>query len=144
MENVIDYYDGKVAWVYRHYPIVQLHSRAPKEAEASECAWELGGNESFWRFANKLLETTGSNNTLDPVELPKIAEFAGVDVPSFDTCLSSGRYTSYINDSVNAAAKAGALGTPYSVAISKNGDRAIINGAEPIEMVKSKIDALLK
>src|SRR3989344_7093206 len=34
---------GKVAWVYRHFPIDQLHSKARKEAEAMECANELGG-----------------------------------------------------------------------------------------------------
>src|SRR6185295_5043808 len=36
--------DGKVAWVYRHFPIDELHSKARKEAQAAECAGELGGN----------------------------------------------------------------------------------------------------
>jgi protein-disulfide isomerase len=144
MQSIVADYEGKVAWVYRHYPIVQLHSKAPKESEASECAWELGGNEAFWKFINRLLETTSSNNSLDPAELPKIAEFTGVNVTSFNTCLSSGRYTSYIDESVAAAVKAGALGTPYSVIISKSGQQAIINGAEPIEMVKAKIDSLIQ
>ena len=144
MQSIVADYEGKVAWVYRHYPIVQLHSKAPKESEASECAWELGGNEAFWKFINRLLETTNSNNSLDPAELPKIAEFTGVNVTSFNTCLSSGRYTSYIDESVAAAVKAGALGTPYSVIISKSGQQAIINGAEPIEMVKAKIDSLIQ
>src|SRR6185436_7093141 len=35
--------DGKVAWVYRHFPIDSLHPKARKEAEATECAAELGG-----------------------------------------------------------------------------------------------------
>ena len=144
MQSVIADYDGKVAWVYRHYPIVQLHSKAPKESEASECAWELGGNDTFWKFTDRLLEITNSNDSLDLAELPKIAEFAGVDVASFNTCLSSGRYTSFIDESVISAVKAGARGTPYSVIISKSGEQAIINGAEPIEMVKAKIDSLIK
>ncbi len=29
---------GKVAWVYRHFPIDSLHSKARNEAEATECA----------------------------------------------------------------------------------------------------------
>src|SRR5437868_3213524 len=40
--------DGKVAWVYRHFPIDSLHSKARKEAEALECANELGGSVKFW------------------------------------------------------------------------------------------------
>ena len=59
---------GKVAWVYRQYPIVQLHSKAPKEAEALECAAELGGNEKFWDYTDRLYTLTNSNDSLDSVE----------------------------------------------------------------------------
>ena len=33
--------NGAIAWVFRHSPIVELHSKSPKEAEATECASEL-------------------------------------------------------------------------------------------------------
>ena len=45
---------GKVAWVYRQFPIVQLHSKAPKESEALECAAELGGNIKFWEYIDRV------------------------------------------------------------------------------------------
>lgn len=144
MKEVVNSYGGKVAWVYRHFPIVQLHTKAPKEAEATECANELGGNQIFWNYIDKLLETTNSNNTLDPSQLPIIAKTVGLDVTAFNTCLSSGKYTEFINNSVAEAIKAGGLGTPYSVIISKDGTKTVINGAEPIAMLKTKIDALLK
>ncbi len=57
---------GKVAWVYRHFPLDSIHSRARREAEAIECAGELGGNDKFWAYLNKLMEITPSNNQLDP------------------------------------------------------------------------------
>src|SRR3546814_2871400 len=40
MGQVMEEYgqDGKVAWVYRHFPIDSIHSKARKEAQASECA----------------------------------------------------------------------------------------------------------
>ena len=55
LHQVVSEYDGKdVAWVFRHWPIPQLHPKAPKEAEALECAAELGGNDMFWKYTHKL------------------------------------------------------------------------------------------
>lgn len=144
MKEVVRAYEGKVAWVYRQYPIAQLHSRAPKESEASECAAELGGNTAFWKFVDTVLERTQSNNSLDPALLPVIAGDIGLDVNAFNSCLSSGKYTNFINESVKKAMEAGAQGTPYSVIVTKDGTKAVINGAESLATVKRKIDALLK
>src|SRR3989338_2531696 len=66
MQQVMSEYSGQVAWVYRHFPLDSLHSKARKEAEASECAAELGGNDGFWAYVDKLFEITPSNNGLDP------------------------------------------------------------------------------
>ena len=144
MKEIVQTYDGEVAWVYRHFPIAQLHTKAAKESEATECAAELGGNQAFWKYLDKIFETTNSNDTLDPSELPKIATAMGLDVTTFNTCLSSGKYAELVKKSVEEAIKAGALGTPYSVIVTKDGQKVLINGAEPITMVKAKIDALLK
>lgn len=142
MHRIVADYDGKVAWVYRHYPIKELHSRAGKESEATECAAEQGGNEMFWKYIDELFETTESNDTLDPAELPRIAQDLGLDMAKFNECLSTGRYKDKIAKSVEDAVKAGARGTPYSIIIK--GDKQIpINGAEPYEMVKAKIDSVL-
>lgn len=62
-------YKDKVAWVYRHFPLTQLHSKAPKEAEATECAAEVGGNEGFWKFVDKINEITPANNKLDQADI---------------------------------------------------------------------------
>lgn len=144
MHKVMDTYNGQVAWVFRQFPIAQLHSKAPKEAEASECAAELGGNTAFWKYIDEVFATTGSNNSLDPAELPVIASDVGLNVTAFNNCLSSGKYTKLISDAVVAATKAGAQGTPYSVIITKDGKKSPINGAQPFETVKAQIDALLK
>lgn len=55
MKQVVDNYDGdEVAWVYRHFPIPQLHPEAPAIAQASECAREIGGKDAFWEFADEI------------------------------------------------------------------------------------------
>ncbi len=67
MEDVMKQYEqgGKVAWIIRDFPLTQLHDKAPIEAEASECANELGGNAKFWEYVNLLEKITPANNGLD-------------------------------------------------------------------------------
>lgn len=144
MKEVLVSYDGEVAWVYRHFPIPQLHTRAMREAEATECAAELGGGQVFWSYLDRIFEATNSNDTLDPAELPKIAASLGLDVEEFNTCLASGRHAEKISEHMDQAVKAGARGTPYSIIIAENGDIEVINGAEPLSSITQKIDLLLK
>lgn len=144
MHTIVTEYKGQVSWVYRHFPIAQLHAKAEKESEATECAAEQGGNTIFWKYIDQVFALTRSNDSLDPAELPKIASSLGLNVTAFNNCLSSGKYSEFIKESIEEAIKAGALGTPYSVAIHKDGRKVIINGAEPIESVRIKLNELLK
>lgn len=137
LKQTIAAYDGKVAWVYRHYPIDQLHPKARKEAEAAECANELGGNEKFWSYIDKIYEITPSNNGLDPAELPKIAADIGLDKNKFEACLESGKYAERVSSDISDAQKAGARGTPYSIVIAKNGKKYEIPGALPFDSTNS-------
>ena len=138
MRRVMDEYGkgGKVAWVYRHFPIDQLHSKARKEAEATECANELGGPAKFWDYINTLYDTTNSNNSLDLAELPKIAKKVGLDVVAFESCLSSGRYAAKVEADYQDAIKAGGRGTPNSIILSKDGTKTPVEGAQPYESLK--------
>jgi protein-disulfide isomerase len=146
MQQVMNEYgkDGNVAWVYRHFPLDQLHSKARKEAEATECAAELGGNDGFWAYLDRLMEITPANNGLDPVELPKIAEYVGLDVAAFNECLSSGKYAQKIEDHVRNAAATGGQGTPWNIVVGKNGKKSPLPGAQPYESVKQAIEAALQ
>lgn len=145
MHRVVDEYgpDGQVAWVFRHFPIAQLHSKAPQEAEAAECAAELGGNDGFWNYADRIFEITPSNNGLDLSLLPQIAEDIGLDRVAFEECLDSGRHEEKVAADYNDARAAGAQGTPYSVVLTRTGQRTVIEGAQGYLPVKELIDTLL-
>src|SRR3989338_3720694 len=146
LERVMNEYgkDGKVAWVYRHFPIAELHSKARKESEALECANELGGPGKFWEYTNMLFDITPSNNNLDPAQLPIIAKNVGLDVKAFNTCLSSEKYAAKVEADYQDAVKAGGQGTPNSILISKDGTKVTVQGAQPYESLKATIDALLQ
>jgi len=146
MQQVMDEYgkSGKVAWVYRHFPLDQLHSKARKEAEATECAAELGGNDKFWAYLDRLMEVTPANNGLDPAELPKIAQYVGLDTAKFNECLSSGRYAKKIEEHVQNAVATGGNGTPWSIVVGKNGKKYPLSGAQPYTSVKQLIELALQ
>jgi len=144
MHQIYTEYGGKVAWIYRQFPIAQLHSKAIKESEASECAYDQGGNTAFWKYIDRVFELTDSNNSLDLTLLPQIASDLGLDVTTFNSCLNTGKFTEKISKDVEKAVLAGARGTPYSVILTKDGKQIPINGAEPIEEVRIKINGALK
>ena len=146
MKEVMDEYgkDGKVAWVYRHFPLDQLHSKARKEAVALECANEQGGNDKFWSYADRLYEVTPANNGLDPAELPKIAQYVGLDAVKFNTCLGSTKYDKHIEDEVQNAQVTGGNGTPWSIVVGAKGKKYPLSGAQPYTSIKQLIETALQ
>ncbi len=144
MQQVMKDYGNKVAWVYRHYPL-PFHQNAQKEAEASECANKIGGNDAFWKYSDAIIDKTTSNGTgfaLD--QLVPLAQEQGLDANAFKQCLDSGEFAQHIKADEDGGAKAGVQGTPGTIILAKNGKSDFINGALPIEGVKQQIDALLK
>lgn len=131
MKSLMDSYGktGNVAWVYRHFPLDTpdingnvLHKNAGHESQALECAAEVGGNDKFWVYINRLYEITPSvtgqtPEGLDQKELPNIAKFAGIDVAQFNTCLASGRTKTQVEADRTDGINAGISGTPSSVII---------------------------
>jgi len=145
LKQVVAEYGDKVAWVYRHHPIDQLHPKARKESVATECANELGGNDAFWKYIDRFLELTPSNNQTDiETVLPQIAKEIGLDETAFNNCLVSGKHDKFVEDQVQNALLIGANGTPWSAVIDSKGKIYPINGAQPFASVKQIIDIALK
>lgn len=144
LKRLVDDYRGQVAWVFRHFPIAEIHPKAPKEAEATECAAELGGEAKFWAYVDRLYEITPSNNRLDPAELPRIAQHIGLERTSFEQCLASGRHAARVAADVADALAAGAPGTPYTVVVAPNGKTFAVVGNQPYDTLRLVIDIALK
>jgi protein-disulfide isomerase len=134
---------GKVAWVYRHLPLTQLHPNAGKIAMAAECVAENAGNVAFWKFTDRVF---AEKTVQDPTNMSRIAEYAvdaGADRSSFELCYSSDKMKEKIDASVAEAAAAGARGTPHTFIIVGD-QKTVINGAQPYAVVKETIDGILK
>ncbi|HEC32946.1 MAG TPA: DsbA family protein [Candidatus Kaiserbacteria bacterium] len=137
---------GKVAWVYRQFPLDQLHPKnGRKVAATSECVSELAGNKVFWQFANRFFELTPSNDNTDlTTVLPKIYKDIGIDQKKVEKCVSSGKYDVHIQDDIDNAIKTGGRGTPWSIVISKSGKTFPLSGSQPYTTVKQLIEIALK
>ncbi len=144
MNKIIGNYgsDGKVAWVYRHFPLEQRHPNAPKVAQASECVAELGGNEAFWKFTDMAFAERGINDPTDITRLNEFAVTAGVSATAFDSCMEDGRTKKAVEEDFADGINAGAKGTPYSLVLVA-GQQGVINGAQSYEYVDKVLKTLI-
>ncbi len=144
MRETTDAYGDQIAWIYKHFPLDSIHPKTRTEATAAECAGEQGGAKAFWDYVDRIFAITPSNNGLDLNELPNIARSLNLDIKKFGQCLASNKYASRIESQYQEGLAAGALGTPYTIVIAPNGQKGIINGAQPYSVVKQIIDKALK
>lgn len=142
MHKVVNDSNGEVAWVFRHYPIPQLHAKAFREAEATECAFEQGGNDTFWKYVDRIFEITPSNDGLEESELFTIAEYVGLNKSVFNDCLDSGKFTNKVQADVDDGITAGVNGTPSSFVLKKGKVVDTFPGALPYAEIMQKIQAI--
>lgn len=144
-KQVVDEYKGQVAWVYRHFPLDQIHSKADKEAEAVECAKDQGGDDAFWKLTDKIFEVTPSNNGLNLDDLPKLAGEVGLNSNTLKSCLDAGKFAAHVEEDYQGGIKAGITGTPGNILLdTKTNKTKLIPGAVPFDQFKTAIDDLLK
>lgn len=138
-QQVVDEYDGKVMWVYRHFPLSQLHPKAQKFAEATECAAKLGGEDKFWEMNDKIV---AENPEL--TELNAIAKGLGLNEGDFEDCVASGETAPIVKAHVETGTKAGVRGTPGNIILNiETGEAELLAGAVPFASIQSVIDRMM-
>ncbi len=133
---------GQVAWVYRHFPLEQLHPNAPQIAQASECVAELAGNDGFWKFSDLIFGEREINAPTDMTKLSSYAVQAGAPEAAFTTCMEENRYTAAVEEDFTDGVNAGVKGTPHTFVLF-GGQQGVINGAQSYATVKSLVENLL-
>jgi len=144
MNQIMDKYgtEGKVAWVYRHFPLQQLHPNAPLIAHASECVAELAGNDGFWAFSDLVFNERGTNEPTNLTRLEEFATTAGADTTAFGICMDENRHIADVEADFNNGVAVGARGTPHSIVIVGE-QQGIINGAQPYSAIEQIVENLL-
>ncbi len=133
---------GRVAWVYRQFPIKELHPNSTRISEAALCVGELAGNDGFWKFSDSVFKERGDTELTNISRLPEYALAAGVDKDAYIKCIDSNKHQKSIEDSINEGKGLGIEGTPHSYVIIGN-QQADIEGAQPHPVVRQIISDLI-
>jgi len=128
--------NNDVRWVYRHFPLSSIHSRAQGAAIASECVAKIGGNGLFWEFINTIFE---NQKKLGESLYKETARSYNINESAFESCLKDKSVVNRVNDDLLEATSVGGRGTPYVVVLPKNGNIISFSGALPYESVMSVI-----
>jgi protein-disulfide isomerase len=137
-QAVIDNYGDQVAWVYRHFPLDQIHPRARPAAEAAECVGEIGGSDAFWRFTDYLFENQATALT----DLANSAQQVGISTAAFNNCMDSDKYADKVQEQYVGGQNVGVQGTPAIFVMSENGNY-FIPGALDYSTVEKIIQAAI-
>lgn len=132
-------YSNQLAWVYRHFPLDQLHPNARPVAEISECVAELGGEEAFWRFSDAVYQSAPA----DSAAAIDLAASQGINKSSLESCFNDGKHKSKVENQYQTGLAAGITGTPGNFVVNKAGDTWKLPGAVPLENLKEVITQAL-
>lgn len=145
-KELVDQSDGGINLVYRHFPLDFHNPGAQTQAEASECAAELGGNDAFWAYTDAIYERTASGGEGFPQEqLVPLGVEVGLDEDAFRECLESERHEDRVKADIAEGVSAGVSGTPGNILLNnETGDALLRAGAQPLGALQEAAASLME
>ncbi|KKU07068.1 MAG: DSBA oxidoreductase [Candidatus Magasanikbacteria bacterium GW2011_GWA2_45_39] len=99
-------HEKDVRFVFRHFPIAEVHPHALKASEAASCANDQG---KFWAYYDKLFQ---NQSQLENADLKRYAKEAGLASSAFNACLDGGVHYKEVMQDYQDGVRAGVRGTP--------------------------------
>jgi protein-disulfide isomerase len=130
VQRMLEKYPGLILFVFRNFPIVELHPHAEQAAEAAEAAAAHG---KFWPMYELLLRPSAD---LDLGSLLGYASQVGLDLDRFRAEVTGRAYAARIERDVREGMRNGVNATPKFYV---NGAR--IDGKLPLEGLEDAIRA---
>lgn len=128
-------YGDRVKFIFRNFPLTELHDRAQAAAEAARCAFNQS-NEKFWAYHDRLYQ---NQDNLSDVDLHNLAVQIGLDEKAFDQCVQSGQSKAAVDEDYLDGVGAGVHGTPT---LFFNG--RFVQGVIPQDKFIQALDLMLK
>jgi protein-disulfide isomerase len=96
----------KLQFVFRNFPLTEMHPHAQHAAEAAEAA---AAQNRFWEMHDYLYE---HQQALDDRYLEKYADYLGLNLAKFNTDMSSHVHANRIREDFLSGVRSGVNGTP--------------------------------
>ena len=97
---------ARLRFVFRHFPLTQIHPHAMHAAEAAEAA---GGQGKFWEMHGLLFD---HQDALEDVDLVRYAKALHLDGKRFASELASEAHAGRIREHIRSGIRSGVNGTP--------------------------------
>ncbi|MGB3713806.1 MAG: thioredoxin domain-containing protein [Candidatus Promineifilaceae bacterium] len=137
--QIVDQYvdTGIVQYVFKDFPLTQIHPQALQASEAARCAMDQG---AFLEMHDIIFNRQQEWGITDPVEV--FTGYAGeldLDADAFSECLNSNQHEAAVIADLQEGVALGVTGTP-SFFINGYG----LTGAQPFEAFQQAIDSLMQ
>jgi protein-disulfide isomerase len=106
VKEVLRAFGKQVRFVYRHFPLTQIHPFAQGAAETAEFA---GAHNHFWQMHDGLFE---NQIRLGLALFVELAEESGLRVSELETALETGLYLPKVRNDFMSGVRSGVNGTP--------------------------------
>jgi protein-disulfide isomerase len=103
---LLERFDGRVRFAYRHFPLEDVYPHALLAAEAAECAAAQG---KFWQMHDLLFD---NQEHLKPKQLHGYAERLGLDMALYTAEMDDHVYLQRVREHIDSGLKSGVRGTP--------------------------------
>lgn len=133
VKKLLDEYDGKIRFNYRHFPLTRIHQRSLKAAEASVAAAQEG---KFWEMHNVIF---ANRRNLGTTSLKLHSKEAGVKNKKFLDDLVNSIYGWHVQADLKEGIDRGVKDVP---AFFINGEK--FTGKPTFENLSAAIDEALK
>lgn len=149
MKKLQEEYGDKVSFVYRYFPLTQIHPNAFDEARALYCVGKIAGAEKRREYINEIFtyKLSKQNMTLPKGGKEALAKNIGVDDKALTTCMQGTDSGEAVTASTQDGIGAGVQGTPSTFILVKNKKGydvvAHIDGARQYEYFSAAIEEAL-
>ncbi|MBL7703336.1 MAG: thioredoxin domain-containing protein [Ferruginibacter sp.] len=133
VKKLLEEFDGKIRFQFRHFPMMKIHQRSMKAGEAAIAASQVG---KFWEMHNILFD---NRRQLGTTSLKLYSKEAGVVNKSFLEELINSTYGWQVRNDLNEGIEKGVTDVP---AFFVNGER--VSGKPTYENLSKGITDALK